>query len=376
MSVLHNLFKVKKYVTKYASKPETKSSLFISSAKTIFSGDVANLGTKDLLRKVMTKVLSQRDIAVMEAIHLLMAWNLHKSNITVINVNLISSRKLVKNKNSKIDIKDSLVDLYAKREDLLHDMNIEDFAKQFTCSKGLRQTRSRAEMIALRFFQKYSSNPEGENYWQYCKYQLLRYKSWRVKHEDALANDNNDEQLADDEEGWILSWRIFLESPSGQLAIPHWHERYHEVNRRWDANDGIDLLEMDQGVSDEDSEPDDQNEWQKNMNPVQEKGIGPDDNATAATEETFEKDRAKYTVKSLEEMPQWISNAKKNDGDTEMIYEQVDVTILNTDQRIAYDMVKRHFADTPEKQLLLRLEGQGGLLLFNHLTKTINNYKE
>ena len=104
MSVLHNLFKVKKYVTKYASKPETKSSLFVSSAKTIFSGDVANLRTKDLLRKVMTKVLSQRDIAVMEAIHLLMAWNLHKSNITVANVNLVSSRKLVKNKDSKVKI--------------------------------------------------------------------------------------------------------------------------------------------------------------------------------------------------------------------------------------------------------------------------------
>ena len=102
MSVLHNLFKVKKYVTKYASKPETKSSLFVSSAKTIFSGDCANLRTKDLLRKVMTKVLSQRDIAVMEAIHLLMGWNLHKSNITVANVNLISSRNLKKNKDSKV----------------------------------------------------------------------------------------------------------------------------------------------------------------------------------------------------------------------------------------------------------------------------------
>ena len=367
MSVLHNLFKVKKYVTKYASKPETKSSLFVSSAKTIFSGDVANLHTKDLLRKVMTKVLSQRDIAVMEAIHLLMGWNLHKSNITVTNVNLVSSRKLVKNKNSKVEIKDSLVDLYAKREDDLQDMNIDEFAKQFTCLKGLRHTRPKAEIVALRFFQKFSSNPEGENYWQYCKYQLLRYKSWRVGHDNALAIDDNNEQLAEDEDGWIESWRLFLETPSGQSAIPDWHQRYHEVNRRWDVNDGIDLLEMDQGGSDVDSEPDEQEEWQLNMNPVQEKGIGPDDNATYATEETFEKERAKYSAKSLEEMPQWMSNAKKDDGDTEMVYEQVDLNMLNSDQLLAYDIVRRNFAETPEKQLLLRVEGQGGL--FNYLTK-------
>ena len=266
---------------------------------------------------------------------------------------------------NKIVIKDSLVDLYATREDELQDMSIEEFAKQFTCSKGLRHPRPKAEKVALRFFQKFSSNPEGENYWQYCKYQLLRYKAWRNAHEDALAPDANDEQPADDEEGWIQSWRLFLESPSGQSSIPHWHQRYHEVNRRWDANDGIDLLEMDQGASDEDSEPDDQDEWQQNMNPVQEKGIGPDDNATFATEETFEKERAKYSAKSLEEMPQWMSNAKKEDGDTEMVYEQVDVNMLNTDQRLAYDIVKRHFGETPEEQLLLRVDGQGGKLLLN-----------
>ena len=103
------------------------------------------------------------------------------------------------------------------------------------------------------------------------------------------------------------------------------------------------------------------------MNPVQEKGIGPDDNATYTTEETFEKERAKYSAKSLEEMPQWMSNAKKDDGDTEMVYEQVDLNMLNSDQLLAYDIVRRNFAETPEKQLLLRVEGQGGL--FNYLTK-------
>ena len=360
MSVLHNLFKGKKYVTKYASKPETKSSLFVSSAKTVFSDDCANLRTKDLLRRVMTKVLSERDIAVMEAIHLLMGWHLHKSNITVANVNLVSSRNLLKNKNNTIEIKDSLVDLYAKREDVLQAMNIDAFSKKYKCSKGKRSTRPNSDLVAIRFFQKYSSNPDGEYYPLFCKFQLLRYKAWSNNHANALATDSGDNRLDDNDQGWIQSWRIFLESAVGQSVIPEWSHRYNEVNRRWDSADVIDMLEMDQENSAEDEETYEQEEWQLNMNPLQEHAVGAATDSFEASEEMFERERAQYTSECLDQMPQWVSNAKKDAGDAQVVYEQVDVNLLNADQLLAYTIVKRHFETASDKQLLLRVEGQGG----------------
>ena len=62
----------------------------------------------------------------------------------------------------------------------------------------------------------------------------------------------------------------------------------------------------------------------------------------------------------LDDMPQWMSNSKKDFGDVPVVHEQVDVNALNSDQLLAYTIVKRHFEATPGEQLLLRVEGQGG----------------
>ena len=250
------------------------------------------------------------------------------------------------------------MDLYAQREAELHDINIENFAKRFTCSKGMRSTRPNSDRVALRFFQKRSSNPDGEYYPEYCKFQLLRYKAWRLTHANALATDAENNQLEDDDHGWIESWRIFLESAVGQSVITQWSHRYNDVNRRWERGEVIDLLEMDQEHSADDDEPDEQEEWQLNMNPQQEQAVVCEE--SEATEEMFERERSHYTTQCLDDMPQWMSNSKKDFGDVPVVYEQVDVNALNSDQLLAYTIVKRHFEATPGEQLLLRVEGQGG----------------
>ena len=39
--------------------------------------------------------------------------------------------------------------------------------------------------IVPRVFPIYSSNPKSPNFGLYCKYQLLRYKPWTIKEENA-----------------------------------------------------------------------------------------------------------------------------------------------------------------------------------------------
>ena len=62
-SIVHDFTKVQRYVAKYASKGETRSGVFKEAFKTVFSeASEDRTNTKVALRRVMTKVLGERDI--------------------------------------------------------------------------------------------------------------------------------------------------------------------------------------------------------------------------------------------------------------------------------------------------------------------------
>jgi len=42
--------------------------------------------------------------------------------------------------------------------------------------------------VAVRIYQKYSSNPLHDTYGMYCKYQLLRYTPWTINFESCLGS--------------------------------------------------------------------------------------------------------------------------------------------------------------------------------------------
>ena len=94
-SLVHDYRRVKKYVTKYTTKPEKKSNAF----KALFSeilGKVApnNANTALVLKKIMNKVLGERDISNHEALHQISALPLKESNISVVKVNLDHSKQI------------------------------------------------------------------------------------------------------------------------------------------------------------------------------------------------------------------------------------------------------------------------------------------
>ena len=360
MSILTDLYKVKKYVTKYASKPETKSKLFTSAATALFLNENAlNIGTPKLLRRVMIKGLANRDIAVMEAIHQLMSWPLHKSNITVINIDLMASRNLEKDSSGSIKYNDSLVDFYAKRTDNLT-MNMIEFATKFKIVLQKLARRFDHTHIAIRFFQKFSNNPDNEHYWQHCKFQLLRYKPWIKKHENALINDINN-----DKEDWIQSWKHFQNSDDGQKMIPKWYELNQIANQKWNVQNSypIEMMEMDQDqlncVDTEEQEDymilaNETAEFDKNQKENTNNSVNP---------LYFDEERKNFDTDLLAAMPKWMGTEKQKASTVERTFPPVDISKLNIDQMLGYNIVKNHFDKTPKEQLLLRLQGQGGTLL-------------
>ena len=60
-----------------------------------------------------------------------------------------------------------------------------------------------------------SSNPKGHNFPNYCKYQLLRYKRWKLTQNNAW----NDEEHSNDV--FIRCWHQFLQTPYAEANVPN-----------------------------------------------------------------------------------------------------------------------------------------------------------
>ena len=90
------------------------------------------------------------------------------------------------------DTRDSLLDLYAKRIVYqvtfpnVTNLNFIDFATKFKIKKGKLETQS--PNVVPRVVPCYSSHTKGENYYLYCKYQLLKFKPRKDCQNDAWGN--------------------------------------------------------------------------------------------------------------------------------------------------------------------------------------------
>lgn len=79
-SLLTDAIRVMKYVSKYATKPETRSNVFKNAFHAVFSNAADSVDTRFALRQVMLKVLSERDITVQEAFHIIMSSKCYTFN--------------------------------------------------------------------------------------------------------------------------------------------------------------------------------------------------------------------------------------------------------------------------------------------------------
>ena len=62
-------------------------------------------------------------------------------------------------------------------------MNLLEFVSKYTLLKS--DLVPRVNEVIIRTFPTYSSDPKGNNYGLYCKYQLLKFKPWRTSPQNA-----------------------------------------------------------------------------------------------------------------------------------------------------------------------------------------------
>ena len=83
-------------------------------------------------------------------------------------------------------------------------VNFVDFVNNNTLKKNslVKQTGN----VVPRIFPNYSSNPKGDNYDLFCKYQLLKFKPWKESQHDAWGSNETSESI------FIAAWHDFLKS--------------------------------------------------------------------------------------------------------------------------------------------------------------------
>ncbi len=202
-----------RYMAKYAAKGEPRSK----SVQEIFKCSVASLRNDSdahkAFRSAMLRAVGERDFSSQETCHMLLSLPLVSCSFTFTAISLYESHQLTKDKDSgELVLQPSILDQYATREGL-SDINLCQFVSRYTLCRG--KICEHTSPVIVRTFPRHSPNPDGEQYAQYCKCQLLKYKPWKNHSVNAWGGGT------DTDETYIAAYHAFLQTEAGRLSVPH-----------------------------------------------------------------------------------------------------------------------------------------------------------
>ena len=399
-SLTSNVEKVLIYCSKYTTKCETKSSLFNNIFKSVLDDAEPHLSdTKITLQKIMNKVLGERDITRNEALHILMGLDMHESNVTVVRTSLDYNYGLRNNKKTgEAYLAKSYPEKYANRlsdrqyGNQLKNTNFLDFVRRFDnkYKDGVFWERSKPGHIVVRINQQFSSSNKNPNYWQHCKYQLLRYKPWTNDHLNVLKINPDDinEIIEDTPEVWIAGWADFLKNqsslPPNKRIIEDWQKRLNvaenlleeinneEENYRRNEDGILDDDESNEYSSESDCDlyerevpPEKTTEsWMQLQQQRKDRIINKhnlDHLLDAHNPEFWSKLQLQYEPDEYNTLTSWLLEEKEraSSANRNIDLPVVDIGQLNVKQRRIYNLIVRRLKKN--KQTLLRTEGGGGV---------------
>ena len=315
-----------------AAKGESKSPILKQMINSVNSQNSSN-GPGKLIRKIMIKTLGERAFSAQETMHHLLSIKLHSSSFSVIPISLEGSRKLKNKITDGRQTNDSNLDYYANKEHLfgkdLENINFVQFVTKY-CVVSEKLEKQSTNFIP-RLFPTYSPNPHGPNFDKYCKFQLLRYKPWKINKNTAW--DNREET----DSNFINSWKQFLETPYAENNVPNWSDKVLELEQQNEATDS-DRNEEDITIDHSDRE-----EWMI-LSDLTRAFEGNESTSLDTSMYNWSQDSSNYTLQQIQEMPSWIAQQKEYyNSQWNIQYDNIDISTFSVMQDKAYTMIKNHF---------------------------------
>ena len=341
------------YLTKYASKPEKLSSVaqdaFSHVAKKV---NEAHFDPVSTIKRLMMRAVGLRDMSIQEVCHQILQLKLYSSSYEVIATSLEGSRK-IESEGGELRSKPSLLDIYANREDYSTDTQVIQCNFLFFHSNYFLKDKKlckRKKVVVVRTSPNYPSSPKGVHYAKYCKYNLLRYKTWFRHPNSAWGNID-----VEDDTEYITQWAMFLQSEEAKFIVPN-YLRELEITEQYISNDISSDDESDEDIPNKE-------EWMYLADFLNSQNTSDVDEDSGNNIVYWQTQCESFDMNSRLEMPTWINTKKAsfeigksyNDTATEETY----ISQLNHEQSKVFGIISSHNHEL-SPQLLLIITGKAG----------------
>lgn len=334
------------YLAKYASKGEKMSSIVRDAFVSVVSHLKDDTSPKTAIRKLMMKAVGQRDMSIQEVMHQILGLKLFSSTFQVITVSLDGTYKL-RMVDGELQKEPSHLDRYAERQSVECSLKDINFINFFSCYDTTKKTIvKRKSEIIVKTIPRYSSNPQSRNYGLFCKYQLIKYKPWQ----GTVTNCWNNEE--ESSSTFVFYWNAFLSSKLGQTLVPGWHRELQ--NSETFKSDPTEM-ESQEITANEQRE-----EWMLVSEMARSlENNGSSDNILLTH---LNESRNAFSKDQINSMPFWIESNKEATSNAHVIptSKEIDLSLLNKEQKRAYDIVLRSYSVKENNQLLMIITGQAG----------------
>ena len=324
--------------------------------------------TCKILRSAMLCAVGERDFSAQETSHMLLSLPLVNCTFNFVTVSLDGSRKLSESEESgELILQDSVRDQYATRDHSISALNFSQFVANYHVVHG--EVVKRSVPIIVRTFPSFSSNPQGENYNLYCKYQLIKYQPWTGNPFNALQSGL--EEIDD----YVTAYSDFLQTDIGKQCIPDFVKELDQAQKYRSQND-----------SESESEDTDYTEVQHSREDWM---ICCRLNQLYTMETTSNLDSIDWPAYArtllLKESPSWVKLCRKiSEEDPSRSWHRqlspVDISTLNYEQHLAYDIIKNHHMQLDANQnppplhmIVCGTAGTGKSYLINAISQALGD---
>jgi len=208
------------YMTHYATKAEKSGRSLQSIIKTITTKASSTDSVATAFKSAIIRSLGSRDIGQGECSRLLFSGHHCQSSLSFVTVSIdLENQEIVADPTTgNISVKESLLSIFSKRQQLskdarykdfnLHQPNFIEFCRQFKLVKGVLRRQTNPNKIVIITFPSPRSVPSNDPlYASFCRANYVKYAPWTV---DELTSLLNDAEV-------IQKWEHFEDTCSDQL---------------------------------------------------------------------------------------------------------------------------------------------------------------
>ncbi len=366
------------YLAKYAAKCEKKSDRINATLETMSKKLTTSSSIHSLYRKLMISCSADRDISAQEACHEILGLSLvshpeHRFE----DVNLRATRG-IQVRGNRARVFPNKVDIYADRAkhgfDDLVNVNLDTFVRTYNIRNLTKDeptinidTNQKSKKI-LNYFPNISAKRDGKKFSEFCKLELLKYKPWSGNRSNAWNNLEDANEI-------IAFYDEFMTSKESEEFVPE-PVRLAAQRASLDPEEEGDAMQED-GHAEADI-PD----WMAASRALgASDGIEEEEEFSVDESVDWSADCRKYSAAELERMGTWISDMKKEHGDSfRRSVAEVSISNLNTKQQKVYDKVVNHWTKWKNKEVqdnlkitVLGTAGTGKSYLINSLKQTLKD---